>query len=180
MAQAESASTTRRDFLRSTAAGIAAGTSLAVVPVAAVADPIFLAIDRVRTAEAGAETTCDEVAKLERLLPSKKRRSNNLGGGVNIDPNDDPRWVASVQRYRVVFDEVDAASLRLLDVRPTTVAGIIALLRYAHQYVTGGREWPQQILEDGQTDEEFGLDFSVVLHKHVADALEVLVAAGDL
>ena len=120
------------------------------------ADPIFAAIERMKTAHAVLDTVVDEYSKLETLLPEDKRRSENQGGELFIAPDDDPHWIDNQRRYNAASDGIDERAADLLKVRPTTISGVIALLRYAQDDSC----WPDNFADD--------------LLGHVADALEAM------
>lgn len=52
------------------------------------------------------------------------------GEGQDIVKTDDPRWIANQRAVDKACDEGFDRALALLDVRPTTAAGLVTLLRY--------------------------------------------------
>ena len=55
---------------------------------------------------------------------------------------DDPRWV-DVQKFVVATCKTtDEAATQLLNTRPTTLAGVVAVLRYAYDYERRGMLFP--------------------------------------
>ena len=61
---------------------------------------------------------------------------------------DDPRWIEAERELSLSSDaEADAACV-LVDIRPTTRAGVLALLQHAISYDTDGEGWPRD-LESG-------------------------------
>jgi hypothetical protein len=126
-----------------------------------VIDPIFPALERLQATWAELDAVVGEQSRLEQLLPPEKQRSNNSGGELTIVPGDDPRWIDNQRQYRATFDAVDARERGLLEIRPTTTAGIVALLRYAQGQVDKGNTLIDEL------DQLYG---------HVADALDALEA----
>ena len=178
---------TRRDLVHLATAATIIGITTQLITSSAeatAADPIFAAIERMETAELEYLAAVQEESDAEETIPKDRRQSDDcLPGELLIDPNDDPRWIAAVRRMRAAMDAVDDRSIDLLKIQPTTFAGVVALLRYAYTYVAHERrEWTQYVQEDDPRRYKItsgdGLDFSVVLHRHVADAIEAIAARG--
>jgi hypothetical protein len=73
------------------------------------------------------------------ILPREKRESNIDAWEEKIVETDDPRWIESERAIMLSFDaETDAACV-LVSICPTTMAGIIALLRYANRPIRTGK-----------------------------------------
>jgi hypothetical protein len=155
------------------AAAVPLASSLAALPATAAAappsiattvvDPIFAHLERLQATWVELDVVVGEYSDLQQLLPPEKRESENRGGELTINPGDDPRWIDNQRRYRDVNDAIDDRSRELLDVRPTTVAGVVALLRYAQDQLNKG-----DMLVDELADELYG---------HVANALEAMAAS---
>jgi hypothetical protein len=148
-----SVETSRRGFLVQAAGVAAAGAALgAGLPLPAPAqdalDPILAAIE---THKAVYKSLADAVhthSDLEQLLPRDKRQSSIDAWEENIVVTDDPRWIDSERAVRRSYDaETDAACV-LVSICPTTMAGIIALLRYANAADVDGVGWPDQLQSD--------------------------------
>jgi hypothetical protein len=96
-------------------------------------DPIFAAIERHRIAERDFGGVLTEQGKLEKEIPEHLRQSD-IRPACDLDTvveTDDPRWIA-VERARVAASEKESECAdALLEVRPTTLAGLTSLLRYA-------------------------------------------------
>jgi hypothetical protein len=109
-------------------------------------DPIFAAIERHRIAERDFGGVLTEWGKLEKELP-KHLRQSDMRSACDIDTiveTDDPRWIAA-ERARVAASEKEGKCAdALLEVRPTTLAGLRSLLRYA-ELCHAGRDWPDRI-----------------------------------
>jgi hypothetical protein len=130
-------------------------------------DPIFAAIERHKAAELEYAADLDEQEQLEQTLPDDKRRSTSR---YDLNPDDDPRWLALCQRLDAASS---AAQCDLLDIYPTTVEGLIALLRYADDCQAEGKDWPQVEDDDGTS-----VEFLALLCRHAADALEEMFGEG--
>jgi hypothetical protein len=140
----------RRAFLSGAAAvataAIAASASLPAV--AAGLDPIFAAIEAHKAANVALRSQISVHSELECSLPREKRKSNVDAFGEKIVPTDDPRWIASERAVMRSFEaEADAACV-LVSVRPTTMAGMLALLQYANAADTDGEAWPCDLQSD--------------------------------
>lgn len=166
----------RRSLLVGVAAAVpaAAAAGLAKITV----DPIFAALDQLKAAEIELTAACFENSDMEELLPPEVRRSEITAHKTNIVPTDDPRWIAAERRLRKAFVAVDECSLNLLDVRPTTIAGLSALLRFSYQYeVEDGRQWPDNLIPHDKPDSTLSVDFAVFLNLHAAQALDEMTAS---
>ena len=73
---------------------------------------------------------------------------------------------------------VDDAADDLLDVVPTTIAGVSALLTYAADRARGGNTWPDGYVDENPKtawDREQGVSWEVILHRNLAQALPRIV-----
>jgi hypothetical protein len=147
---------TRRGFL-SKAAGVAAGSAvLALAPTSpasamtlpGVPDPILEAIEGHRAAYAAFDAEIRRHGKLDDELIDAKR-SKIKRSETTIVKRDDPRWIESEKEVARTSDaEIDAA-IRLVDIRPTTAAGIIALLEYVLLCERRGDDgWPDCLVDE--------------------------------
>jgi hypothetical protein len=121
--------TTRRAVL----AGIAAAPALAAPALALSGpDPIFAAIEAHSSAfEAWSAQVSDQSA-LEEKLPHDRTKAHRR----DDDPStDDPAWQASFHRYWKEIGVLNAAAVVLGEIRPTTIAGVRALLEYCCVHV---------------------------------------------
>jgi hypothetical protein len=127
-----------------------ASTSGEGIEISPAADPIFAAIDAHRTAWAALERDCSALD----------------------DAADDDE--EAQQKLDALHDAIDEAENGLLDVIPTTVAGVSAILSYAADHVRRGSAWG-----DGYVDEDplsgwcknRGVPWEVILHRNLAGAL---------
>ena len=79
---------------------------------------------------------------------------------------------------RRLDDAVDEAADDLLDVVPTTIAGVSALLTYAADRARGGNTWPDGYVDENPKtgwDREQGVSWEVILHRNLAKALPKIV-----
>jgi hypothetical protein len=76
--------------------------------------------------------------------------------------------------YLRLDNAVDDAAGGLLDVIPTTIAGVSALLTYAADHACGGNSWPEGYVDENPKtgwDREQGVSWEVILHRNLAKAL---------
>jgi hypothetical protein len=79
------------------------------------------------------------------------------------------------------WDAEEDASFDLINVEPSTMAGIMALLRYAAEFEGRGGRFPQSALDEddlGIVHKKNGAPFSYFIYKNVADALENIAAVA--
>ena len=155
----------RRSFLLK-AATVAAGSTAVTVAASAGSsvlayqngpDPILAAIEAHRAAMAGVMSGLDVQTALEKELLPKARRDET-----------DPRWIACERDIEQAWDAVNDAELALLNIRPTTRAGIVALLRYVIEHDTDGEGWQPELVSDDGTKTRHFYHFLV---ENVAEAL---------
>jgi hypothetical protein len=163
----------RRIFLAQ-AAGSLVFAAMAGTSMAATDDPIFAAIENHKSACCTLKAVCSEQARLESILPHDKRQSRVDVWREEIVETDDPRWIETERAIHNAFDaETDAACV-LISICPTTMAGIIALLRYANAADIDGMGWPEQLQSDDGTKTR---SWHYFLIEVVAEALSGLVSA---
>jgi hypothetical protein len=143
---------TRRRFL-SQAAGVAAGSAvlIGVTTMAAPAvashggpDPILEAIEAHKAARATWLEWVYRHGDLEDELPKEKRQSNIDVWEELIIFADDPRWIEAERELKRTGDLETDAAVVLVTVQPTTLAGILALLKYAVEAV-GRFAWVSEL-----------------------------------
>jgi hypothetical protein len=143
----------------------AARSARAAVAVTA-HDPIFTAIQHHRDTHAAElaviQTSCD----LSRRLPEDKQRTSLSLLEEKIVTADDPRWIASEKAVMAATEKNQAAADTLIEIEPTTIAGVIALLSYAAEFVRAGEEWPTGYYE--QPPLRMGQKIRPVLGHHAA------------
>jgi hypothetical protein len=131
-------------------AAMAARRPVTARPTAVASDPIFAAIEAHRSAYAVLNRECS-------ALTEEARESEE-----------------AQQKLEVLHDAVSETEDGLLDVVPTTVTGVSAILSYAADHVRRGSQWG-----DGYEDEEplskwckkHGVSWEVILHQNLAAAL---------
>jgi hypothetical protein len=135
--------TTRRRFLSVTAA-LAAGSAalgLAIPPAFATDDPIFVAIEAHKAAFAHVIAAIDIEQAVEASIPKEMR--------LQIHETDE-RWLESRKAVSAAWDAEGDAAIELLNIYPTTMAGVMALLEYAISADRDGETWPDLLSGDGE------------------------------
>lgn len=89
-------------------------------------DPVFAAIERHKAASVLFDAACD----------------------VQVTSD------AHLDAAREAGHAADAIAIEMIETRPTTLAGILALLRYTADFPLDGHEWPDDI--SGRWPERFG------------------------
>ena len=147
------ASASRRGFLTQAAGG--AVLALATIPPASAAaapaglpDPIYAAIEAHRAATAGISAIHEAQTILETELPEELRRSSISAWGEEIAETDDPRWIDCERAVLSAFYAQDDAAEELVNVSPTTLTGITALLRYVVEADTDNIGFPVDLVDD--------------------------------
>jgi hypothetical protein len=114
----------------------------------AIADPIFGAIEAHKAEVVALNSKLSARSKLERELPHDKRESTVNAFEEKIVATDDPRWIECERAVMRSFDAETDAACALVTVRPTTIAGVLALLHYATAADTDGELWPPELQSD--------------------------------
>jgi hypothetical protein len=119
-----------------TAATLATSTVVAA-PVLALShvanlDPVFAAIEAHREASTEWLRHVKIEGELDAIIPIEKMQNYSVDDRDNpeVGKDDDPRWTAAHKEYWAASDRLDDASLALIDVVPSSVAGVTALLDY--------------------------------------------------
>ena len=60
----------------------------------------------------------------------------------------DPRWIECERAVLRRIDEETEAACTLINILPTTMAGVVALLRYTLDADTDGEGWPPEVESD--------------------------------
>src|SRR6266446_404680 len=141
-------SLTRRTAMNMIVGTAIAGTAIASQPAAAADDPIFAAIDAHRAAVDARNSIIGVHSILEDELPRDKRRSSVICFEEDIVETDDPRWIDAERGVSRAWDTEYSIAVDLLNVRPTTLAGVLALLQYANAADIDGEVWPTDLLSD--------------------------------
>jgi hypothetical protein len=174
MAQVQAINTvaSRRSFLSQAATG---GTALALgatIPASAIAsqrvpDSLLGAIEAHRAAMGAVYSALKVQTALEiEFRPMLARRDE-----------DDPRWIANDTDIGEAWNAVGDAEVALLNIRPTTQAGILALLRYVIKHDADGEGWHPDLLSD-DGDGTKSRHFYYFLVENVAETLAGMVQAN--
>jgi hypothetical protein len=145
--------------------GLAASAALATTN----ADPIFAAIEAHRALDEKHGEACDRQALLEQWIPTDKQRTN---GTHDIVPTDDPRWIAHMREIEEIMDAKFERGWALIKIEPTTLAGVVAMLRYASEFEALGNEWP----DPPKGNMKFSRPWSMFLYRQLAAAIEQITA----
>jgi hypothetical protein len=168
-------STSRRAVL----AGAAALPALVVPAIAMsdVADPIFAAIERNKTAYAEFERVCRHQEKLDDTIPEERRMRHYVSDRYNAEmiANDDPAWTKYQDAWFSTCDAADDRATDLLNIAPTSIAGVAALLDYTAAFEKRGGELFPEVTEEGTGDP---LDGRIALMQWCADCLREIAPAS--
>ena len=119
-------------------------------------DPIFAAIDIHRRAVAAYDAHCVQQDKLE----------------AEISSDDDPRWIAFEQGlHRLREVEIDA-ECELAGVVPTTIAGVLAILKYAAEREKKGIAWRDDLIDSDDEESKRGQSWYYFVHRNIVQTLE--------
>jgi hypothetical protein len=65
----------------------------------------------------------------------------------------------------------DAGLRTLINVEPTTLAGLLALMRHVTAYEARGNGWPSGLQDDDDEPTKLGKSWEVYLHRNIAKLL---------
>jgi ABC-type phosphate/phosphonate transport system substrate-binding protein len=169
---------TSKTSRRAVLAGAAALPALAVPAIAmtAFADPIFAAIDRHKTAYAEFVRVVRLEEKLHETIPAERRTRYHVEDRYNSEmiANEDPAWTKYQDAWFATNDAADERAIDLLNVAPTSIAGVAALLDYVATFEKNGEELFGSVAEEG-TDKL--LDGRIASMQWCADCLREISAA---
>jgi hypothetical protein len=120
---------------------VSAAAMSAASVAAASNDPIFEAIDAHKAAREIVYAAVDAVSIAERELTSKGLRPSRERGNC---PSLDEREA----KLSEAFEAETEAACALVSIQPATLAGVFALLSYAHSADTDGEGWPTDLQTD--------------------------------
>lgn len=135
-------------------------------------DPIFAAIENHKAALSALKAGLDVMYALEAELPKELRRSNVASWEEVIIETDDPRWIECEKKVYALFEADQEAAIGLIDVEPTTLAGLATLMRHVAAYEATGNYWPSGLQEEGDRPSAIGNDWEVYLHRNIAELLQ--------
>ncbi|MGF6309931.1 hypothetical protein ABIB82_004072 [Bradyrhizobium sp. i1.8.4] len=146
-----------------TSTAVFAGAS-AVAPtlasnIAGDADPIFAAIEHHKAARAEFARWADLQGELE----------------IANVRSTDPRWIEADEEVTRSMKADDAAAIELLNIRPTTMAGLLALLKHATEFDTDGQGFPEDLHSNDERDISRSWQFFLI--ENVAGVLAERLAA---
>jgi hypothetical protein len=142
---------TRRTFLAQAASSAVLAATIASA-FSQSNDPIFEAIEQHRLAHQRHWASLGE-DELEDTIP-KERRLSSWHDAMHDEPDwrvltDDPVWIAHIEEGVAAWSaELDAAGA-LINILPTTPAGVLALLQYSIEADPDGEEWRHEFCDDG-------------------------------
>ncbi len=130
-------------------------------------DPIFAAIEAHKAAGSAFGDAVSAQGRLEKALPRENRRSFVCAFEEEIVETDDPRWISAVRAVNEMSGGAQDRALDLLDVRPTTRAGLVALFRHVSEIEEA--DLPSEVVLE-EDDQHFS--FEAALLRVAADWLE--------
>jgi hypothetical protein len=125
------------------------------VAAASEADAIFAAIESHRSAVASRDAFFDERSGFEETLPEG-----------------DPKWAQIDQADEAAYEVEETATCEMLNVEPTTLAGVTAILAYTVEVLKRGCRFSTFLGDDGKPN-----SFEYFLMSNCAEALAKLSAA---
>lgn len=159
---------------------LGAGAALTVVALtgsAAVAfqpDPVFAAIDAHRAAASATRAALDFHSDMDELLPIDKCHSSVTAWEQKIVDTDDPRWIAAERGLHSAHSAETDAALALVNIKPTTLTGVLALLRHAVEADPDGQSWPELLPHE---DAKLSRPWHHFLIANLSEVLPALVQA---
>jgi hypothetical protein len=157
---------------RAVLAGIAAAPALAAPALALSGpDPIFAAIERHKAAF----RVSQETGRIRSSTIDNER-------AAGYDP---VQCKAAIEASGAADDAVDAAADALITIRPTTMAGVLALIRYVEAFNGGAfflEPWPGRTVRDWQSAPSSsinsGQNIGYAILANVGSALEALAVVS--
>ena len=95
----------------------------------------------------------------------------------HIVETDDPRWIAAEENTLQTSDVMDDRACDLVNIKPTTIAGLAALLIYVatvEKEGDGDLAWPPGLVDEEEDVGQRGKSWSCFLHSHLADSLQAM------
>jgi hypothetical protein len=147
-------------------------------------DPIFQLIEQHKVATDALEAACTHLSEMEQAISKRLRQGRSICFEVKTVETDDPRWTAANIRWTDCSARQDDIAIEMLNVKPTTLAGLQAMLTYAVQHVAEGHIWPdgEQIKDDDDRDQGeavLGLhnrDWNFYLMRNLGEAIQSIAA----
>ena len=129
-------------------------------------DPIFAAMDAHRSATIAFKAAVDRRKAIEKGLKG-------------LDCPDTPELIAAREREAMTCFAEGNAAWGISSIRPTTLVGLSALLRYAAEVIISGEDWPSQEMELPNRGCA-NVDWSTFLHMTLADAVDGILSRPAL
>jgi hypothetical protein len=150
-------------------------------------DPILAAIEAHKQAYDAHSASFEDQSELEKVLPAELRRSeyDQDIDGVKVVDADDPRWISHEIRKEKLCRAERECELQLVNVVPTTLEGIVALLAYCSSMEEKGHSWPSTLVDEDY-DEDAPLKDQIkkthswhyYLHANIEECLRSLANAA--
>jgi hypothetical protein len=141
------------------------------------AEPIFKAIADHAASGYALHVGLKTMYALEAELPEELRKSSINEWEEVIVETDDPRWINSEKNVRALFEADEDAAMGLINIEPTSLAGLLALVRHVTAYEARGDGWPSGLQEDAAKPTAIGKGWEVYLHRNIAALLEKTAAS---
>jgi hypothetical protein len=177
--------TTRRSFLAASAALTAAGATAFAATAGAAADPAFAAIERYRSANAAYIAALIRAEQVASKTPAERRRwsPSVTERAVPDGCTDDPEHIAAELAAFEFADDDSRAVIALVSTRPTTLAGLAAVVAFIRDQENAGNNLLTNIHTGGYDSETGGAlycDTSLALVEMCADALQAIMREQDM
>jgi hypothetical protein len=107
-----------------------------------------------------------------------KRKRFRRGPCPVMGTGHNPRWINITRKYYEESVRSDEIALQMLSVQPTTLAGALAMLKYATDHIDAGYTWPDSLgeLKDDEDDAPAShyRDWMYFLNRNLAAAIPLL------
>jgi hypothetical protein len=109
----------------------------------------------------------------ETIIPGLPRLSiNAVNSRATRRPEIEVSGIAVEQEWQRLSEAEEEASMVLINIEPTTLAGAAHLMRYVVEHEAKGNTWPQGLVDDDTPPTAIGKTWSFYLHKNLAALLE--------
>jgi hypothetical protein len=137
-------------------------------------DPTFAAIEKHRRACEAHDVEIVKTDYFEQLIPQARRKSSLRVDKRETVETDDPRWIEYQQLSHALYDAEWEATVNLAELKPTSTAGMLALLEYLDEYEEErGSAWPTLCEGD---DDRWGKSFHYFVNRNLVESLRTMVA----
>jgi len=143
-------------------------------PTDGITDPILGAIETHRRAFHACNEEHRQTDRLESIIPRDRRRTLSVD---EICETDDPRWIAHERELHRLHEAEANAECELAYVEPTTVEGILALLKYAREVERTGIGWRNDLIDPDESEHrQLGRSWYYFVHQNIVNCLERTMA----